>query len=57
MNLKPIKPKRIHDLESIILDTYQQAKKIIVEFKELDITRKIAVRSNHNTMRYSRVIS
>ena len=55
-NLKPIKPKRIPDLEPIIVDTYQQAKKLMKEFKELGITHKIAVKSNHNTVRYSRVI-
>jgi hypothetical protein len=56
-NLKPIKPRKLPDLEPIIVDTYQQAKKLTKELKELGVSRKIGVRSNHNTMRYSRVIS
>ncbi|WP_342304409.1 hypothetical protein [Methanolobus sp. ZRKC5] len=55
-NLKPIKPKRYPDLEPLVVDTYQQSKRLAKELKDLGITRKIAVRSNHNTVRYSRVV-
>ncbi|WP_319507001.1 hypothetical protein [uncultured Methanolobus sp.] len=55
-NLKPIKPKYHSNPDPIVVDSYQQSKKLSKELKELGITRRIAVRSNHNTMRYSRVI-
>ncbi|SDF85352.1 hypothetical protein SAMN04488589_1531 [Methanolobus vulcani] len=54
-NLKPVKPRHKSTLEPVVVDTYRQAKQLSKEFKELGISRGIAVRSNHNTMRYSRV--
>ncbi|SFM60207.1 hypothetical protein [Methanolobus profundi] len=56
-NLKPVKPRHKSTLEPVVVDTYRQAKQLSKEFKELGISRGIVVRSNHNTMRYSRVIS
>jgi hypothetical protein len=55
-NLKPVKPRHKSNLEPVVVDTYRQANQLSKEFKELGISRGIAVRSNHNTMRYSRVI-
>ncbi len=55
-NLKLIKSRHTPDQEPIVVDTYRQAKQLAKEFKELGIWRGIAVRSNYNTMRYSRVI-
>jgi len=56
-NLKPVKTKQFKNLDPLIVDSYQQAKKLIEELKELGVPHKMVIRSNHNTMRYSRVIS
>jgi hypothetical protein len=56
-NLKPSKPRHKSTLEPVVVDTYRQAKQLSKEFKELGISSGIAVRSNHNTMRYSGVVS
>lgn len=59
-NLRIIKSKesakRSQDQEPIIVDSYRHADKLRKELNELGINRKIGIRSNHNTARYSRVI-
>lgn len=55
-NLKPVKVQKTQDLELIVVDTYRQAKALRKEAKELGVTIRIGVRSNYNTMMYSRVI-
>ncbi len=61
-NLKPInstKPTRQHQYPTeppLIVETYREANSLSKELKELGISHKIAVISNYNTMRYSRVI-
>lgn len=55
-NLKPIKNKNFDNQESIVVDSHKQANQIIKELKELGISRKVRVRSNRYTMRYSRVV-
>lgn len=55
-NLKPIASYKPRKLDPIIVETFQQGKSLLKEFKELGISRTVGVISNHNTMRYSRVL-
>ena len=61
-NLKQInstKPTRQHQYPTeppLIVETYREANRLSKELKELGISRKIAVVSNSNTIRSSRVI-
>lgn len=55
-NLKPIKQHQYPTETPLIVESYREANRLSKELKELGISRKIAVISNYNTMRHSRVL-